>query len=107
MVVRRSSFVKRRSTSPPTLLIAPVEVVDPVVDELAQVGAVGSVRPRLRVRIVGPARAGQALAEIGERRVGGVAGESVDHVAGCWLLVRGDAWAIAAFYNQSPRTSNQ
>ena len=46
--------------------------VAPVRHQLLQVGEVGAVGPRLAGRLVGPARAREALAQIGDRRVGHV-----------------------------------
>ena len=52
------------------LVAAPVVVVPPVVDELTQVGAVGSVAPVVVVEVLGEARAGEAVAQVGEVGVG-------------------------------------
>ena len=46
--------------------------VAPVRHQLLQVGQVGAIGPRLAGRLVGPARAREALAQIGDRRVGHV-----------------------------------
>ena len=56
----------------PRLLRAPVEAVAPVLDQLAQVRDVGAVGPGLAGRLVGEARAREALAQVGDRVVGDV-----------------------------------
>src|SRR6185503_1789654 len=49
---------------------SPVERGIPVADELSQIREAGPGRPRLERRLVGEARAREALAQIGERGVG-------------------------------------
>src|SRR5690242_8921745 len=62
----------------PRLVSAPVESVAPVRDQLAQVVAARAGRPHGKRRLVRKARARQPLAQVGERAVRHVKGESAD-----------------------------
>ncbi len=54
---------------------APVEACAPVVGKLLRVRHAGSGRPRLQRRLVGPARAREAVAQVGDVGVGDLEGE--------------------------------
>ena len=53
-------------------LRAPIKVSVPIVDEILKTPKTGTGRPRLEWRLLGPARARQALAQVGERDLGNV-----------------------------------
>jgi hypothetical protein len=59
-----------------TLLRAPVVLVLPIGDELAQIGGVGAVAPARARQLIGPARAREALVEIAQH-----AGRGLDREA--------------------------
>ncbi len=58
-----------------SFLGAPVEPVAPVGDEVGEVGDVGAVGPGRLGGLVGQAGAGEALAQVGKRRIRNVVGE--------------------------------
>src|SRR5690606_40132678 len=47
----------------------PVEILPPVLDETLEIRKARARGPRLERRLVGPARAGEALAQVGERGI--------------------------------------
>src|SRR5262245_9190503 len=77
----------------PFLLLPPVEVGAPRLTEISEIREIGAVVPRGVRDLVGPARAGEAIAKIVEHGIGDVDAERAEFVGhgrtvtACYLTV--------------------